>query len=109
MLHDLLTVQFLGGFTSGIHCVTLFLVALLLRYAGLSSRLIIACLLILGLPLINEMLVPLALLVGLFIQHVVCKVFASHRLNYNFFGLSKQSLDRLRNIVYASSKVTPKN
>lgn len=93
-------------FVSGIYCVTLMSTAIMLRFMRLSNRLIFGCLLLLGMPLIDIYFVSIAIFVMLLLHHVVGRSFQQHQLHHNWFGLSRQSVQKLRNIIYSVSPIT---
>ena len=101
---DQVTLSFVS---SGTHCITMMCSAIMLRFVGLSNRLIFGSLLLLGLPLLDVYFFAISIVVIQLFHHVVSQTFQRHHLHYNWFGLSRKTTERLKNIVYSTSPIHP--
>jgi len=95
----------LSLFSDGVYASTIMFSAFLLRFVGLSRRMSLLCLLVLSLPLIDAVFLWMAGLIGVLITYVIGQKYQTYQLHYNWFGLSRGSIQKLRNIVYASSSI----
>lgn len=105
---DLVHKEQLGGATlsllsGGVYGATIMFSALLFRFVGLSNRASLVCLFVLCLPLIDKGFLWMAVLIGLLLGYAIGQKYQTHQLHYNWFGLSRSSMQKLSNIVYASS------
>ena len=94
------TLSLLSG---GIYSLTVCFSAFLLRFVGLSRRFSLLCLVTLCLPLLDRVFLWVAMLIGLMLAYLIGQKYRNYQLHYNWFGLSRGSIQKLRNIVYASS------
>lgn len=106
LVHDAaLSGAILSLLSNGVYAFTMMCAAFLLRFVGLSRRLSLLCILVLCLPLINSVFLWMAGLIGLLLVQAICQKYQTYQLHYNWFGLSRSSTQKLRNIVYASSSI----
>jgi len=101
--NEQLSVDTLYLFSGGVYSVTVMFCALLLRFVGLSKRSSLVCLILLSLPLLDKDFIWMSVLMGILLAHMICQKYQTYQLHYNWFGLSKSSMQKLKNIVYASS------